>query len=97
MLHPLPYRYGEGDLNAFADGCYPQAGDAFGTAEQTPGQRQGRSLVDAEPVTLHELDPANDRNVGQNDQDYTCLFVHLSKYIPRLVAGAERKPVLCRS
>ena len=44
-------------MNAVADRTDPPAGDALGTAEQTTGQRQGRCLVDAEPVSFHELHP----------------------------------------
>ncbi|MCY4364847.1 MAG: hypothetical protein OXE17_01260 [Chloroflexi bacterium] len=70
MLHPLPYRYGEGDLDPIADRTDPSARDALGTAEQMSGQHQGRCLVDTEPVTLHELDPANDRTEGRVDLVY---------------------------
>ena len=65
MLHPLPCRYGEGDLDAVADRTDPSAGDALGTAEQTTGQRQGRGLVDTEPVSFHELHPADDGTEGR--------------------------------
>ena len=70
VLHPLPCRYGEGDVNAIADGTSPPAVDALGTAEQTTGQHQSRSLVHAEPVTLHELHPADHRTVGRVDLKY---------------------------
>ena len=70
VLHPLPCRYGEGDLDAVADGTSPPARDALGAAEQTTGQRQGRSLVDTEPVSFHELDPANYGTEGRVDLVY---------------------------
>ena len=49
VLHTLPWRYAEGDVNTIADGSCPPAGDALGTAKQTTGQHQGRCLVHAEP------------------------------------------------
>ena len=48
-------------------GATHKAGDALGTAEQTPGQHQSRSLVHTEPVTLHELHPADHRAEGRID------------------------------
>ena len=50
VLHPLPSRYGEGDVNAVANGTDPSARNALRAAKQTPGQRQSRCLVGAEPV-----------------------------------------------
>ena len=34
---------------------------------KAPGQHQSRSLMDTEPVSLHEFDPANNRTVGRVD------------------------------
>ena len=61
-------------------GADPQAGDALGTAEQTPGQHQGSCLMDTEPVTLHELHPANHRTVGRVD---------LMNFHPLAIAAGE--------
>ena len=72
VLHTLPCRYGEGDLDAIADGTHPSAGDTLGTAEQATGQHQRRSLVYAEPVTLHELHPAYHAGKGRVD----LLYLH---------------------
>ena len=33
VLHSLPHGYGEGDVDAIADGCHPPAGDALRAAE----------------------------------------------------------------
>ena len=46
-------------MNAIANGEDPPAWDTLRAAKQTTGQHQGRCLMDAEPVTLHELDPAD--------------------------------------
>ena len=62
VLHALPHGYGEGGVNAIADGN-PSTRDALGTAGQTSGRQQGRSLVRTGPVTLHGLHPAHDRTV----------------------------------
>ena len=70
VLHSLPHGYGECDLGAIADGANPPAWDALGTTEQTSGQHQSRGLVDAEPVTLEELDPAHNRTEGRVDLVY---------------------------
>ena len=70
VLHSFPCRYGEGDVDAIADGTNPAAGDALRTAEQTTGQHQSRCLVDAEPVTFHELHPADDGTEGRVDLMY---------------------------
>ena len=67
VLHSLPCRYGEGDLNAIADGSNPPARDALGTAEQTSGQHQRSCLVDAEPVTFGKLHPADHGVEGRVD------------------------------
>ena len=80
VLHPLPCRYGEGDMYAIAGGTDPPAGDALGTAEQTTGQHQGRCLMDTEPISFHELHPANDRTVGR---------VHLVDFHTFLVAPGQ--------
>ena len=55
VLHSRPCRYGEGDMHAIAEGCYPPAGNALRTAKQTTGQHQVCCLVNAEPVSFHEL------------------------------------------
>ena len=70
MLHALPHGYGEGDLNAIADGTNPPARDTLRTAEQATGQHQSRSLVHRQPVSLHELHPAKDGTVGRVDLMY---------------------------
>ena len=70
VLHPLPCRYGEGDLDAVANWADPPAWNALRAAEQTPAQHQGRSLVHRQPVPLHELHPADDRTVGRVDLKY---------------------------
>ena len=57
-------------MSAPAVRTLPAARNALGTAEQTPGQHQGRSLVDAQPVTFHELHPAYNRTVGRVDLKY---------------------------
>ena len=54
-------------MDPVAHGTYPLAGDALGTAKQTPGQHQGRSLVEAESVAFHELHPADDGTEGRVD------------------------------
>ena len=46
-------------------GADPETRSALGTAEQTPGQRHGRCLMDAEPVALLELHPAAARIEGR--------------------------------
>ena len=63
VLHMLPCRYEEGDMDAVTNGCNPLARNALGAAEQTTGQHQGSSLMDTEPVSFHEFDPAYDRAV----------------------------------
>ena len=70
VLHPLPRGYAEGDLDAMTDGSHPSAWDALGTAEPTSGQHQGCCLVHAEPVTFHELHPANHGTEGRVDLLY---------------------------
>ena len=60
VLHALPHGYAEGDIAAIADRGYPAAGNALGTAKQPAGQHQGRCLVNAEAIPLHELHPADD-------------------------------------
>ena len=54
-------------MHAIARGTDPPAGDALRATEQTTGQRQGRCLVDTEPVSFHELDPADHRAEGRVD------------------------------
>ena len=66
-LHTLPYGYGEGDLNAIADGTNPSAWDALGATKQASGQHQGRSLMYRQPISLHKLHPADDGTVGRVD------------------------------
>ena len=70
VLHTLPYRYAEGDTNAIVGGTSPPTGDTLRTTEQTPGQDQGRCLMDREPVMLHELHPAYHRTIGRVDLMY---------------------------
>ena len=70
MLHSLPCRYEEGDVDTVADGTSPPARDALRTAEQTPGQHQGSRLMDTEPVTLYESNPANDGTESRVDLKY---------------------------
>ena len=65
VLHTFPYRYGEGEVGAVANGVCPLARNALGAAEQTTGQHQARGLMDTEPVSFHEFDPAYDRAVGR--------------------------------
>ena len=67
VLHTLPYGYGEGDLNAIADGTNPSAWDALGATKQASGQHQGRSLMYRQPISLHKLHPADDGTVGRVD------------------------------
>ena len=67
VLRALPRGYAEGDVGAIAAGGYPAARNALGTAKQSPGQHQGRRLVNAEPVPLHELHPADDRAESRVD------------------------------
>ena len=67
-------------MNAVADGSVPSAGDAFGTAEQTTGQRQGRSLVDTEPVrSMNFIRPMTEllarMTMIKHVYLYTCLIV----------------------
>ena len=57
-------------MYAVADGANPPARDALGTTKETketPGQHQGRCLMDAEPVTLVELHPADQRTERRVD------------------------------
>ena len=82
VLHSLPRGYGEGDLNAIANGGNPSAGDALGTPEQTTGQNQSRSLVNAQPVPFHEFYPADHRAEGR---------VHLMDSHTFAVALRDRK------
>ena len=88
VLHSLPCRYGEGDMHVIAGRTHPSAGDALGTAEQTPGQHQGRSLVNAEPITLHKLHPANDGTEGR----VHLMYLHT---LP-VATGDEVRPWPCR-
>ena len=67
MLHSLPHGYGEGDLNAIADGTNPPARDALRTTKQASGQHQARCLIYRQPVPLHELHPADHGTVRQVD------------------------------
>ena len=67
VLHSLPHGYGEGDMHAIADGTYPSTRDALGTTKQASGQHHGSSLVHRQPVSLHELHPANDGTVRRVD------------------------------
>ena len=70
VLHALPSGYAEGDMSAPAVRTLPAARNALGTAGQTPGQHQGRSLVHRQPVTFHELHPADDGTEGRVDLKY---------------------------
>ena len=57
-------------MYAIANGGHPPAGDALGATKQASGQHQGRCLVHRQPVSLHELHPANDGTVGRVDLMY---------------------------
>ena len=61
-------------------GATHRRGMALGTAKQASGQHQSRSLVHAEPVTLHELHPADHRAEGR---------VHLMNRHPLAIATGE--------
>ena len=67
-------------MYAIAGGTDPPAGDALGTAEQTTGQHQGSRLMDAEPISFHELHPANHRAESR---------VHLADFYTFLVAPGQ--------
>ena len=71
--------------------------NALGTVWQATGQRQGLGLAAAEPVTPDELHSADDGTVGQVDQGYKSLFVHLFSCKRRLMPWTVRKPVRYRS
>ena len=69
VLHALPQGYGEGDLNAIADGTNPPARDALRTAEQASGQHQARCLVYRQPYrSMNFTRPTIELNAG-----LTCL------------------------
>ena len=90
VLHALPHGYGEGDLYAIADGTNPPAGDALGAVERTTGQHQGRCLMYRQPVSLHELHPANDGTVGRVDlMDLHSLTVAAGDEVRLDLAVAE--------
>ena len=82
--------YGEGDLNAIADGTNPPAGDALGAAKQASGQHQGRSLMYRQPVSLHELHPAHDGTVRRVDlYDFDSFPVTTGQEVRLDLAVAE--------
>ena len=63
----VTHGYAQGDLSTTASSNKLPARDALRITQRTVGQHQGRCLMDAEPVPLHESHPAYHRTEGRVD------------------------------